>query len=152
MENDSEKQLEELIHRELRKLPELRAPDTLIPRVRAALANKVCQPWWQRPLLTWPLALRLAFIALLLGSLGAAGFYGAEISYGWDFVVQKITQPFASFAPLWERLASLTNAVLVLFRALNSHFLIYAAILLGVMYLACVGIGTLCFRVAFAKR
>jgi len=152
MESDSEKKLEELIHRELRNLPELQAPATLILRVRSALAAQARQPWWQRPLVTWPLGLRLAFTALLLGSLGAAGFYGAEISYGWGFVVQKITQSFASFVPLWERLASLANAVLVLCRAFSSHFLIYAAVLLGVMYLACVGIGTLCFRVAFAKR
>ena len=152
MENNFEKQLEELIHRELRQLPDLPAPDTLIPRVRSAIAAQARQPWWQRPMMTWPLALRLAFITLLVGSLGLAGFYGAEISPGVGFVFQKIAQFFESFTPLWEHLVALANAILILGRAVSSYFLIYAALLLGVMYLACVGIGTLCFRITFAKR
>ena len=144
--------MEELIHRELRKLPDLPAPDTLVSRVRSAIAAQGRQSWWQRPFVTWPLALRVAFIALLVGSLGLAGFYGAEISHGVGFAFQKFAQLFSSFAPLWEHLVALANAMLILCRAVSSHFLIYAALLLGVMYLACAGIGTLFFRVTFAKR
>ena len=97
MEKDFEKQLEELIHRELRKLPDLPAPDTLVSRVRSAIAAQARQPWWQRPLLTWPLAMRVAFIALLVGSLGLAGFYGAEISHGVSFRVSKVRAAFFVF-------------------------------------------------------
>ncbi|MBI3850729.1 MAG: hypothetical protein HY298_10725 [Verrucomicrobia bacterium] len=152
MERDFEKQLEELIHRELRKLPDLPAPDTLISRVRSAIAAQDRQPWWQRPLLTWPLAMRLGFVALLLGALGAAGFYGAEISQGASVVFQNVEQIIASFTPLWERLSALANAVLILSRAISAHFLIYGAVLLGLMYLTCAGFGTLFYRLTFAKR
>jgi hypothetical protein len=152
MENDSEKQLEELIHRELRKLPELQAPATLILRVRSAIAAQARQPWWQKPLVTWPLAMRVAFVAVLVAILGLAGFFGAEISYGVSFASQKVAQLSTSFTPLWEHLVALANAVLILGQTLSSHLLIYGALLLGVMYLVCIGVGTLCFRVAFAKR
>ncbi len=151
MEINFEKQLVGLIHRELRRLPDLPAPDTLIPRVRSSIAAQARQPWWQRPMMTWPVDFRVAFIALLVGSLGLAVFSGAEISLGVSFVFQKIMQVFGLFTPLWEHLVVLANVVLILGRAVSSYFLMYAALLLGVMYLTCVGIGTLCFRVTFAK-
>jgi hypothetical protein len=152
MENDFEKQLEELVHRELRKLPDLTAPDTLVSRVRSAIAAKGRQPWWQRPMLTWPWTLRVGFVALLLGCLGLAGLYGMEVRQDVSLALQKFAQLFASFTPLWEYATALVNAVLILGRAISSNFLTYAALLLGLMYLACAGIGTLFYRVTFAKR
>src|SRR5688572_3286550 len=117
MENDFEKALEELIHRELRKLPDLSAPDTLVSRVRSAIAAQDRVPWWQRPMMTWPFGLRVGFIALLLGCFGLAGFYGAEISHGVSDVFQKFAQFFGTFTPLWEQLVALANAGLILCRA-----------------------------------
>ena len=152
MENDAEKQLEELIHRELRQLPNLPAPDALIRRVRSSIAAQARPPWWQRPIMTWPLGFRVAFIALLVGSLGLAAFSGAEISLAVSFVFQKIMQWFVTFTPLREHLAALANAISVLSRAISTHFLVYAASLLGLMYLTCAGFGTLLYRVAMAKR
>jgi len=48
MNEQNEKQLEQLVHRELRKLPELPAPETLVHRVMLAVHAKEHRPWWQR--------------------------------------------------------------------------------------------------------
>ena len=50
--NDDE--LEKMIHRELNALPQFRAPETLMPRVMAAVANRTALPWYVQPCYAWP--------------------------------------------------------------------------------------------------
>lgn len=75
--------LEELIGRKLRSLPEPLAPPTLWPRVRAAVEEHLARPWYRRTWRDWPLALRAASLALAVGVLvgwplaGSAGLWSA---------------------------------------------------------------------------
>ena len=83
--------LEELIGRKLRSLPEPLAPPTLWPRVRAAVEEHLARPWYRRTWRDWPLALRAASLALAAGVL-----------VGW---------PLAGSAGLWSPAPGLVRSV-----------------------------------------
>ena len=67
------------IDRALRELPLLRAPDTLLPRVSAAVQAWIRRPWYERAWFTWPLALRVAGIATLALLLAGASVVAPDI-------------------------------------------------------------------------
>jgi hypothetical protein len=52
--------LERLVDRELRRLPAPRAPQTLLPRVMAAVDGWAQRPWYTRAWFAWPLGWRVA--------------------------------------------------------------------------------------------
>jgi hypothetical protein len=58
--------LEILVGRELRRLPVPRAPQTLLPRVLAAVQAWAQRPWYERAWFTWPVGLQIASIAALI--------------------------------------------------------------------------------------
>ena len=64
---ESQDAMDQWVTRVLRGQSPLKAPVTLEDRVFAAIAATSATPWWQQPLLRWPLSARLAFIALSLG-------------------------------------------------------------------------------------
>ena len=59
-------ELEAIIDRELRHLPAPRAPDTLLPRVLAAVHAWTLRPWYERTWFTWPMAWQIASAAALI--------------------------------------------------------------------------------------
>jgi len=58
-------ELQGRIDRELKSLPALRAPDTLLPRVLAAVRHWADRPWYARAWFTWPMWWRVASAAAL---------------------------------------------------------------------------------------
>ena len=62
-------ELEIWVDRELRRLPDRPAPETLMPRVMQAIAARQAVPWWRKSFAHWPLFARLFF---LVGSSGLA--------------------------------------------------------------------------------
>ena len=152
MPDNREKPLETLIDRELKQLPELTAPETLIARVLAAIQAKA-KPWWHRSWASWPWwgqgVFLLATVALIAGVV-----YGApQAAEGLSAqpLLAKLGSWFAFLAPVWKLLASLGNAFVVLARS-GGQLLLWAAVATAaVVYLTCVGLGTLAYRVAFNK-
>ena len=62
--------LERLVDRELKRLPQPRAPRSLLPRVMAAVAEPRPLKWYSRPWLAWPWALQAHYslvVSLLTG-------------------------------------------------------------------------------------
>lgn len=57
--------LETLVDRALRRLPMPRAPETLLPRVLAAVDAWARRPWYTRAWFSWPLGWRAASVALV---------------------------------------------------------------------------------------
>lgn len=148
MPNEPNKKLEELIHGELRKLPELPAPHNLVSRVMAVLAERERQPWWQRPWLVWPMAARSASLALLSVCIGVAGSGGYA---AWQGLTPSRfgVQPLILLDWLRDLLATLGNAALVVLRAVNPVWMIAGLAFAAFVYLTCIGLGTVCYRVAF---
>jgi hypothetical protein len=52
----------------------------------------------------------------------------------------------------WELCAVLGNALLMLCRAIGQEWLLLGVLVWLSMYLACVGLGTLCYRTVLARR
>lgn len=152
MIDEREKHLERLIDRELKKLPEIHAPATLIPRVLAAI-RAPARPWWGRSWMTWPRWWRIGFVALTLALLGGV-IFGVPEAVGGISPQPLVAQAKAfldDLAPLWKLLAALANACWVLVRAVGQLWL-WGLVAAGLAaYLTCVSLGTLCYRVAFNK-
>jgi len=146
--NEPDKNLEALIHAELRQLPELPAPRNLVGRVMTMIAEQERQPWWRRPWLTWPKTAQAASAALLLAFIGGAGFIGHTAWEGLSLASVE-NRSWMSLEGGWEFLGTLGNAVLVVLRAVNPVWLMGGLAFAGFVYLTCIGLGTVCFRVAF---
>jgi hypothetical protein len=154
MESNPQRTLEELIHRELSKLPERPAPETLIPRVLAQIQARQRKRWWQRAWPQWPLAAQLASLPLMLSSVAAAIF---GVTVIWKFMLGytefgTIADMLDSASEVWDFLAVLGNAVMVLGRSVGQEWLLLGVLVPLSMYLACVGLGTLCYRMASYRR
>jgi hypothetical protein len=154
MESNPQRTLEELIHRELSKLPERPAPETLIPRVLAQIQARQRKRWWQRAWPQWPLAAQLASLPLMLASVAAAIF---GVTVIWKFMLGytefgTIADMLDSASEVWDFLAVLGNAVMVLGRSVGQEWLLLGVLVPLSMYLACVGLGTLCYRMASYRR
>ena len=154
MNENKNSQLEAAVDRELKALPNLRAPQTLLPRVRAVIEQRAGLPWYRRAWQTWPLPLQAVSMLVLL-----VAFAGLCLG-SWQLVHAPAVASATREASGWIRMLSTTlstlgvlaNALAVAVRSLGPLVLfgIMMALLLG--YAACVGFGTLYVRLAFARR
>ena len=82
--------LEHLIDRELKQLPVLRAPETLLPRVLAAAAGRRPARSWAAPWLDLPRRWRLATVAVLALIAAGVGLLGhlawPDVVAGWSWL------------------------------------------------------------------
>ena len=153
MQNEREDKLAERIQRELDRLPLLNAPASLLPRVMAAVEARVHLPWWRRSWSTWPTGYRVLF--LLVSVVLAAG-----CAYGLSVVGEDVSFPslktavsgsFAFLRPVWELVLALGNALVLVVRSGGPLLLWVLGLTVTAVYLASVGLGTLCYRVATNK-
>ena len=153
MDNETERRLAERIHRELRQLTPLKAPETLVTRVLTAIESRAHQPWWRKSWLNWPSSMRLAFVvgvcALASGFLFLGFQFSSEVPA--DTVITRVSAWFGFLAPLWNLIVALGNALVLVLRA-GGQLLFWCTVgVVAAMYLTCVGLGTLCYRVALNK-
>lgn len=154
MKNESDDNLEKLIHRELAKLSELEAPSSLIPAVLSALRNQPMTQWWRQPWFRWPTGPRvisLAFAAVLLSAVFAGG------AIFWDGIVQNISTGavndwLAPFQVVEVIVGSLANAALIVLGAIGKFWMFLTLAIVLTAYVSFVGIGTVCVRLAINKR
>jgi hypothetical protein len=151
---NEDEQLEQLMQRELRKLPELRAPETLVHRVMLAVHAKERQPWWQCPWLTWPRPAQWISSAFFAATVTALIYLGAQ---AWQLAgignpLDKIWIGILSLAPLWNWLLTLLNAVVLVIQKGGQLYLLIGLGVGATMYLFCVATGTACYRLALNRR
>src|SRR6476619_4271633 len=111
--------LERIVDRELRRLPAPRAPQTLLPRVMAAVDAWARRPWYTRAWFTWPLGWQIASIVML--ALFAVGLW--------------------MLPPAPPSVVVTTTAGLVVWRTMVEPFLFYAFGVVVLMCLACAAFG-----------
>jgi hypothetical protein len=151
MTNDDPKKLEEAIHRELRRLPELDAPTDLVPRVMELLAARARLPWWRRSWFTWPLPGRVLSGVAAAAVCAAAGWAIASVSVELPGRASLFDGPLAIVRVAFEAVATVLGALSLLAQAINANQLAFGAGLAAFIYLSCIGLGTACYRVAFRK-
>ena len=143
--------LERLVDRELRALPDPRAPRTLLPSILAAIdAGVHPAPWYARPWRTWPAVAQLAFaaagvalVALVAGALAP----GLREIAGTTATTGSISDSVA----LAGRVESITTAAWVLWRVLLQPLVPYAFALAMLMCCACVVFGMALNYVVFGR-
>ena len=154
MKHNNEDKLEKLIHHALAKLPELQAPDTLLPRVLETIRTRTLKPWWRRSWFSWPFGARVISLAFAVSLLGViftgTAFLGQDAA---SIVRLEVADPWlAKLSIAGEILGTLSGAVLVIWNAISKLWLLLSLVMAFLMYVSCVGIGTICFRLAVNQR
>ena len=154
MKNHSDDKLEKLIHRELAKLPDIQAPITLLPRVMGVIRAKAPTHWWQRPWFNWPIAPRMLSLMFAVGLVSLV-FSGVLIF--WQDMIGYISIDAArswlgQFSVVESLFTTLSNAVLAILNTIGKIWLILSLTIVFMAYFSCVGIGTVCFRLAINTR
>jgi len=144
--------LERLAGDRLSRLPEPQAPETLLPRVMAAVA-RAARPWYARAWWTWPVGWQVASAAALLVLVAGLGLLAPSVGQSVYTVVgseiRPVVEPVASgVATAGERLRAWSLASQVFLRVLQP----VATVLLGLMLVmcaTCVAFGAVVNRVTF---
>ena len=154
MSSEYERQLEREIDRELKGLCDLEAPATLARRVMLAIEQRRALRWYTQPWQDWPLALRVAALAVLsimFGGLCVASWQLTRAA-GVSVALQEVGGLFSGLARIWNLVNVLFGAAVLVVKHLGTGFMIGCAFIGGIGYALCVGLGTACVRLAFARR
>ena len=128
-------ELEKLVHRSLRELPEAEARPGWEARFWAEIDRRRALPWWRQSFAAWPAAVRAAFLVL---SVAAAAGLGALRWEGW---------------PLGATLLGLGGeAAAAVARALPPGYLYGAIALAAGGYAAIVTLGAAAYRALSIRR
>ena len=154
MNFEHEKRLEAEVDRELKRLPELMAPGTLILRVMRAIEMRLNLPWYRQAWQRWPIALRVVSFAVLLALFGGLCFASWKLTQLESFAtaMHRVSGSFAGIGALWHALIAFVNALVLALKHLGTGFLIACFAALAFGYAVCVGVGTVYFRVGLAHR
>ena len=154
MNSEHDQNLEARIGRVLKELPELSAPSTLMPRVLGMIARRRALPWYRQPWPAWPIALRIATMVFLLASFGGLCFVSFELTRaaGFTNAMQEIGHSFSGLTVVWNVLTVLTSAVVLVLKHLGTGFIIGCCLAAALGYAVCVGLGTACVRLAYARK
>lgn len=143
MKDDDNLRLEAVIGQELKKLPDLQAPETLFHRVMLDVHRRARQRWWQRSWHGWPPALQAVTLILLLGlATGVSYWLSAtlrEIPY--EIVEGTFREWLGPMAQLWELGQTLLSAVWLVMKSGGQQILLYGSLLMLSVYGACIGLG-----------
>jgi hypothetical protein len=151
MNPDFDNQLEAEIDRQLKDLPELAAPQSLIPRLMDAVARPTA-PWHARPWYAWPAGMRAAYLILALGIL--AGAMPAWHAIGPGLVgpmAARLSHWGAGAQCLWNAAGALAGAAAMVLSHLGRGIILSCAAVMVIAYAACVGFGTVFVRLALAR-
>lgn len=154
MNSHHENDLESEIDRLLKELPELSAPAALGPRVLAAIARRRALPWYRQPWPAWPIALRLAALLFMLGAFTAlcVACYELTRAAGFNNAAQELAQTFSWIGSVWNVISALAGAVVLTIKHFGTWFIAGCCFAGALGYAICVGLGTACVRLAYARK
>lgn len=147
MDDRHQIELEVWMHRELRQWPDRRAPATLAPRVLAALRAQSQAPWWKCSFWGWPMAVQGTFLFLLAAIPAFLNHWFSTVSVGgllWDAELARV---ITTGQQVMEVMATLAAALSTAARASLQPPVIAALAVAFLMYLWCLGTGTVLLRV-----
>jgi hypothetical protein len=144
--------LEQTIDRKLHRLPPPAAPDTLLPRVMAAVRLWAARPWYQRAWFTWPIGLQLASSFVLIATLAAVVFgLPQAVSLAGHALSVALAGMTRGVPNVPERVVAATSAAQILWQALIHPLLVYACLVVIVLCLACVSVAVALNHVVFGR-
>ena len=154
MNAEYEKQLEALVRCELDALGELEAPPGIARRVMRVIELRAALPWYRREWQTWPLVLQGASLVGLLAAFAFLCFGSSQLARFATLTpaAREVSGWFSLANAAWNAVNVLANVVELAFRSLGPAVLIASAVLLLLCYATCLGLGTIYWRLAYARR
>ena len=144
---------EKRLHEELKQLPEIEAPASLVPNVMAAIRARqaaLAAVWYRRPATTWPMAMRVALAVsslTLFGLLVFAGQMLPSVSESPQFAT--LGQQFGVFSSIFN---ALFNAISLVMRETVTPWLLVIIGAACASYVALFGIGSALWRTVLHPR
>lgn len=134
----------------LRQLPLRQAPATLAVRILREIESRRSLPWHRRPWGSWPTGLRLAssgMAVVMLAALARAWFWidwtpDGGSTYGVPGMLGSVA----------AALAHLPGALWIVLSHLGGWILLGGATFLTAAWIATLGLGTTCWRLAIGHR
>lgn len=144
MRPEIDQNLERVIHQELRRLPPVKAPDVLLSRVLAGVRREQALPWWRKSIWQWPHGARTFFLialAVMVTALTSSTWWAGDVAARGADVLNESARPFLP----------LSNAFLVLWRTILQNLVVFGLAFSGMLYLLCLGAGTMFVRFAVRR-
>jgi hypothetical protein len=150
MNPEYDNELEAQIDRELKSLGELRAPVTLAPRVLRAIEQRAARPWYQRAWQTWPAGLQAVSLVMLLAMFGGLCFGAWTLTHSGagEAAMQEAGEWFSALDTISRTLTVLADAASLSVHQLGTGVIAGCLAVLIMAWIACVGLGTMCVRLA----
>lgn len=154
MNAEYEKQLEAGVRRELNALGELDAPPEIARRVMRVIGQRAAAPWYRREWQTWPLAFRGVSLVGLLAAFTLLCFGSWQLVHSAALTpaAREVSGWFSLADAVWNAATVLVTALALAFRSLGPAVLIGSTVMLLTCYATCVGLGTVYWRLAYARR
>ena len=148
MKENDKLELEALLRKELRQLPDLQAPETLFHRIMLEVHSRDRRPWWRRSWHGWPPPLQAATLVVLLGLATAASFLLGQTlqELPYEALEGVFYEWLGPLAQLWEVGGTLLNAVLLVMKSGGQQIMLYGSLFVLAVYVTCIGLGA-----AFAR-
>jgi hypothetical protein len=154
MNSDYEKQLAASVQRELNTLGELSAPGGLAARIMGSIQQRAAAPWYRRAWQTWPRPQRVVALAVMLTLF--AGLCVGSWQFGQSDLLTdtlgSIGERLSMVNVLWGAMSALGNAITLAIQSIHPLVMIGGAVVMLACYAACMGLGTVCVRLAWARR
>jgi len=154
MNPNYEKLLETEIDRELKSLPELQAPAGMVNRVFQAIDSRARLPWFRQAWPAWPPVLRFTALGFLLAMFGGLCFAGWQVAQleSVNSSLKQVGNWFASIGAVGNALHVVISTLGLALKQLGTGFLIACLVIIAGGYAMFLGLGTVCFRLAYARR
>jgi hypothetical protein len=138
--------LERVVHRRLRALPPLRAPETLLPRVLAAArdaARRRARAWF-----AWAPSWQAAAVVALVAAAAGLAIVWPTVELLLRETAAAAVDPLAAvLSGVTDRVRALATAARLIGGAVPQRALVVCAVLLVLMWTACAALGTALSRV-----
>lgn len=142
-----------VLDRKLHELPNRRAPSTLLPRVMAAIQARASLPWYRRSWWEWPSVWQVLSLLGVSGLLGLVTWSCGPGSSG--FLAQAgalLTDWMPALEPMWTLLGTLARALALVVKQVGGWTILAGLGLCLAMYLSCIGVGTVFYRLVNPRR
>lgn len=141
--------LEDVVDRALKQLPDPRAPRTLVPGVMAAIETERARTSSARPWLAWPLAWKVASVAaLIVLGVGIARLWPEAQTAVQQSTPTVVADVVSFVADIANKASAAANVTRIVWHALVQPLVGYLLVLVLVMCAACATFGAALGRVA----
>ena len=136
--------------RELKRLPDLPAPVTLVHHVMLAVHQRARLPWYRRAWSAWPVRVQAVSLGALVVLAVGLIVFAANPSFipGVSGLGARLSQWTASVSALLQQVELLFRALVVVLNAVGRDLLVFGGLFVLAAYGCSVALFTACYRLA----